>query len=178
MSDGPGYVISRIEALDYDARTIDIACDEAEEEPYQPGRALRIYNDDRTAMFRIEGVERAGDHLRLTLDTTALLARGPVADVQDGWMDVDGYFVFSTGHDDEETGELASDRHLYFAGATLGEGDEALSLRGTTRLSGESTRIYVDGDLYAEELSERFGGEVVSVWQYGVGDTVEMAVVR
>jgi hypothetical protein len=178
VSEGPGYASARIEALDYDNWTIDIAWQDGASALYEVGRAIRIFNDDRTAMFRIEGVERAGDSLRLTLDTTALLGRGPVADVQDGWLDVDGYFVFSTGHDDEETGELASERHLYFAGARVGEGEDACRLRGTTRLSSESTRIYVDEDLTADELSERFGGEVVSVWQYGVGDPVELAVVQ
>ncbi|MGI5817454.1 MAG: heparinase II/III domain-containing protein [Armatimonadota bacterium] len=174
----PGYLTGKIASLDYDDRTVEIAYTDGAEELFAPGRAVRIFNQYRTSMFRIEGVESDGDLLRLTLDTTALLARGPVAEVRDGWLDVDAYFVYSTGHADEETGALTSSRHLYFRGARLGEGAEACALRGTARLSAEQTRIYVEGGLTADELTRRFGGETVSVWEYGVGDAVELAVVR
>jgi len=175
---GPGYVTEQIEDLDYERRTITIPYADGYEGMFEPGRAVRIYNDDRTAMFVIEQVQREDDMLRLTLDTTALLAQGPVAETHDGWLDVDAYLIFSTGHADDETGELASERNLYFAGATLGEGDEACRLRGCARLSDRETRVYVRDGLSADELERRFGDEVISIWQYGRGDRVELAVVR
>ncbi len=176
--DGPEWLSGQIVGLDYAARTVDIPWQEGYEEAFTPGRAVRIFNPDRTAVFRIEDVKRVDDVLRLTLNDTALLSRGPVTELRDGALDVAAYFVYSTGHVDEATGELAQSDSLYFRGAWLGEGAEACALRGTARLSDSATRVYVDEALSADELERRFGDEVVSVWQYGIGDTLELAVVR
>jgi hypothetical protein len=176
--DGPEWLSEAIVGLDYAARTVDLPWQEGYQEAFAPGRAVRVFNADRTAVFRIEDVKRVGEVLRLTLNHTALLARGPVAELRDGALDVGAYFVYSTGHDDEATGDLVESNSLYFRGAWLGEGADACSLRGTARLSDAATRVYVDQALSADELERRFGGEVVSVWQYGIGDTLELAVVR
>ncbi|MFO7947216.1 MAG: heparinase II/III family protein [Armatimonadota bacterium] len=174
---GPGYLTGTINALDYPAREVAVEHSAEMETQLQPGRAVRIYNDHRSAMFRIEKVEVDDDVIRLTLDTSALLARGPVEAVEDGAMDIAEYFLYATGHAGEE-GKLASTRHLFFAGSRLGEGDKARMLRGASRESSSQSRVYFAEPVTEAALAEDYAGEVVSVWQYGVGDQLEIACIQ
>lgn len=174
---GPGYVEGTIEELDYPAREIVTTVDPDMQDQLKPGRAVRIYNPHRSAMFRIESVETDGERVRLTLDTTALLARGPVAAVEDGVLTVAEYFLYATGHSDDE-GNLASKGHLYFAGSWLGGGQESRMLKGASRESGSETRVYLAEPISADVLRNDYGDDIISVWQYGVGDSIEIACIE
>ncbi|MFP3905313.1 MAG: hypothetical protein ACLFWB_13800, partial [Armatimonadota bacterium] len=174
---GPGYLTGTITALDYRTREVVVEYSAEMEKQLEPGRAVRIYNDHRSAMFRIEKVRADDDLIRLTLDTSALLARGPVQSVEDGAMDIAEYFLYATGHADEE-GKLASTRHLFFAGSWLGKGDKARMLRGASRESSSQSRVYFADPVTEAVLVDDYAGEVISVWQYGVGDRIEIACIQ
>ncbi len=171
--EGLGVITETIQGVNYDADEVAIPYSEGWEEEFRPGLAVRIFNEKRTALFRIEEARRVGPTLRLTLDTTALLARGPVVEVEDGALTIGAHFTLSTGGVDED-GKLAGSRHLYFAGSRLGEGEKSRVVRGTWRQSASSTKVFVDESVSANELGRDYGDHVISVWQYGVGDTLEL----
>ena len=173
---GPGYAHAELVATDCPAQKVAIPYSEALEAICEPGRAVRIFNERRTAMFRVVETAREDDRLWLKLDTSALLARGPVIAVEDGVLEVGAHFTLSTGGVDAE-GKLLEGRHLYFAGSRLGEGDEGLKVRGTWRKSGSETRVFVEG-ADRESLERVFLGRMAYVWQYGVGDTLEVVRVE
>ncbi len=192
---GPGYHPTRIHGLDYDAHTITIDDDPA----VQSGAPIRIFNHGRSAMYRVESVEREGGRATVTLDATALVGRGPVTDVSDGRMDMDISLVFATGRFDDDGNFVPGcaphtrDTELEpgwdrLAGAWVIGNGKAYRTRGATR-----RQIGPDGNLEpgtkvnaliledpvpAAELEAAFAGKVITIWQYAVGDEVEIARVQ
>lgn len=187
---GPGYHRSTIHTLDYDTHTMTIDDDEA----IQPGAGIRIYNSGRSAMYRVLSVSRHGGRATVTLDATALVGRGPVVAVSDGRVDLDTDLVFATGRLDED-GEFLPGclPHLRdgqpvpswdrYAGAWILGTDVAYRLRGVARpqvgtedADGPSTQALVLEEMVpAAELADAFTGKVITIWQYAVGDQVEIA---
>ncbi len=179
---GPGYVRETIKAVDYDNNRIAIDPGPDPETDLAPGRAIRIYNQDRSALYRILSAGQEGDRIWITLDATALLARGPVTEVQDGQLSLGSYLTFAAGGKLAEDGDLAPGPNA-FAGSWLGEGEAAQSVRGAvqgrSRTEKPATnRVFLKNPVAARELEEAFKGRVVSIWQYGVGDSVEVARVE
>lgn len=175
--EGPGYVADEITALDYETREIAIPYEDGREELFAPGQALRIFNEFRTAMFRIEAARVDGETLWLTIDTTALLQRGPFTGAADGVLDVAEYFMFANGHADDN-GQLASTNGVYLRGSWIGEGDSAHMVKAGARITASSSKIFTEEPVSEEVLERDFSGKVLSVWQYGVGDQVELAIVE
>lgn len=170
---GETYFQSAIEALDYDARTIVLSPDAAMDAALAVGRYVRIFNDHRSAMFRIVSREAADGKLRLTLDKTALLARGPVVGVDDKKVTIDALLTFATGVPDDK-GSLR-DTQLQFKGAWLGEGERAKMLLGAVR--GQQSQLFLMEPADAKSLEAELKGSVASVWQYGIGDRVELPTI-
>jgi hypothetical protein len=113
----------------------------------------------------------------LTLDTTALLARGPVVSTADSLVELGASCTFASGRIDSE-GVLLSPGPHFFAGARLGEGNVARELQAVMNTSASSARLLLRDAVTAEQLDADYADEVVSIWEYGLGDTVELARVR
>lgn len=171
---GPGYATGTLCGTDYAANQIAIESARGCEADFAPGRAVRVYNARRSAMFRVLTTKRQGDRLWITLDQTALLARGPVADVSDGTVTLAAYLVFANGEMDEK-GILKPGLDA-FAGSWLGEGKTARLVRGAVK--GESSRVFLTESVPSDQLRKDYAGRVASIWQYGVGDPVEVACIR
>jgi len=168
---GSGYVTAPIEGVDYGRREVLVPYDGTLEQVLAPGRAVRIYNEDRSALYRVEKVDRSGAHLRVTLDQTALFARGPVKDVADDCVIFDAHFIFARRGGWERLGLSG---RCAFDGARIGEGRAARLVGGATR----GGKVFLKSSTPAAVLRKDYLGKVVSIWQYGVGDRLEAARVE
>lgn len=167
---GPGYAHGKIVDVDYGQQQIVITGDGLSVDDFASGRAVRIFNDMRSAMYRIAEVASEGDSLRLTLDKTALLARFPVTAATKDRLTVPFRTPFVTGHVDKD-GNLTDGRHDFYYGSWLGEGHAACRVLGVANTNPSVIHL-------AEGSGEEYVGKVVSLWQYGVGDRVEVARVH
>ncbi|MCD6361490.1 MAG: heparinase II/III family protein, partial [Armatimonadetes bacterium] len=174
--DLPGYAEGEVASLDYDTREVTIAGDDLRLEDFAPGRTIRIYNDMRSAMYRIEAAEMDDGRVVVTLDKPALLGRFPVVDVQDGRLELGVKAPFMTGHTNGETGELTDGINDYYYGAWVGEGATARQVQGISNTS--PPLLYLVRRTDDEVLQRDYAGEVIPVWYYGVGDRIEVARIR
>ncbi len=166
----PGYAEGSITDLDYDALTITV---EGAEADFPPGRAIRIYNEMRSAMFRITAVEPDGDSLKLTLDKTALMGRYPVVAVESGRLQLAVKSPFITGHISEEDGTLSDGANDFYYGCWIGEGDKARQGLGISNT--KPAWLHVAPPHSDQALKDAYLDEVVSLWHYAIGDAVEVA---
>jgi hypothetical protein len=190
--DEPGYVQTRIAAVNYAEQEVAVPFTPEDDGVFAVGRTIRIYNVGRSGLYRIAGRRREGDLVWLTLDHSALFARERVTGTREGqvtmgalspvspatadepqgrWVTGKSVFVFAGGRIDDE-GNFGGD--CAFAGAWLGEGSAARQLRGATR----SGTLVLAEPVDAGVLERDYGGKVVSVWEYGPGDRVEIALIE
>jgi len=170
---GPGYAVGQIADLDYGAQEITVTGDQFAEEDFAPGRAIRIFNDMRTAMFRIVETQRAGDQLRVALDKSALMAQFPIETIEGGRLQLGVKSPFATGHVNEETGELTDGPNDYYYGCWAGEGDAARQVLGISNST--PAWLHLAGPVADGDLETDYVGKVLSLWHYGIGDRVEVA---
>jgi hypothetical protein len=163
----PGYAQGRIASLDYATQEVVVEGDGLKADDFAPGRSIRIFSDLRSAMYRIVAVAPDGPRLRLTLDQTALLARLPVTAAKGGRLTVPFRTPFTTGHVDA-AGELTDGPNDFYYGAWLGEGDAARPVLGIANTDPPVIHL-------ANGSGNEYVGKVVSLWQYRVGDRVEVA---
>jgi hypothetical protein len=163
----PGYAQGRIASLDYATQEVVVEGDGLKADDFAPGRSIRIFNDMRSAMYRIVAVAPDGPRLRLTLDQTALLARLPVTAAKGGRLTVPFRTPFTNGHVDA-AGELTDGPNDFYYGAWLGEGDAACPVLGIANTDPPVIHL-------ATGTGEEHVGKVITLWQYGVGDRVEVA---
>lgn len=191
---GPGYHQTQIHALSYDANTITIDDDPA----LRPGAPIRIFNSGRTAMYQVAQVQRSGDRAVVTLDASALVGRGPVVDVSDGQLEMDTAIAFATGAFDDNGNFIAGvgayrdgqplpgwDR---LAGAWVIAGDKKYRTRGASRRQigpdghlAPGTKVntlVLEDRVPAAQLKAAFLDKIIDIWQYAVGDQVEVARVE
>ena len=173
----PGYHLTAIDAVDHEGNRIGLPYEQGMERDFAPGRAVRVFNDRRSAMFRIVRANREAERLWLTLDVSALVARGPVTDIGDGSLSVGAHFTFATGGVGDD-GRLVGTSHLAFAGSVLGEGATARRVKGAARTGPSASKVFLDDPVPQADLLRDYGSRVISVWQYGVGDSVELARVH
>lgn len=173
---GPGYATGRIVGLDYQRQQIEVAGEGLAEEDFAPGRAIRILNDMRTAMFRIVAATAEAGRLRVTLDKTALMAQFPIEALEGGRLQLGVTSPFTTGHVNEETGELTDGPNDYYYGCWIGEGAAARQVAGISNTS--PPWLHLAEHVGPGTLDRDYVGKVASVWHYGVGDRVEVARVR
>lgn len=171
---GPGYGQAVIRQVSYEDNRLAVDASHPAEEDFAVGRYLRIFNWGRTAMFRILAVEPKQDLLWLTLDTTAFLGQGPAVAFRDSSVWLDAYLTFANNRVDERD-QLVLEAD-YFAGSWLGEGPAARQIQGAVRDS--RSRLILRDRVPAADLERDYGGKVVTLYQYGVGDSVEVARIR
>lgn len=167
--EGPGYLHTRISAVDHEAQALAIPDQKGFSKGFAAGRTIRIHNAHRTAMFRIVSANRKGDLLYLTLDKTALMAQGPVMETGDGSLTLSAHLTFANGVR-EQDGTLR-DHMLEYRGAWL----EGWMVRGA--IKGERSQVFLMEPVPAETLKRACAGKVVSIYHYGIGDSVEVACV-
>lgn len=169
--EGPGYAQSQVAALDYAARTITVAATPGASEAFAPGRTVRVFNEHRTGLFRVERQEPVGNQLRLTLADSALVAQFEVNEARDGRLILAETGPFVTGHvDPERDGALIDGAHDFYYGCRLGEGIAVPRVQGIANANPPTLHLMPSP---AEAGPLPAAGEVVSLWQYGLGDTVE-----
>ncbi len=169
----PGYGRGTVRGADLAANRLMIEADPAFRQQCRPGRWVRVYNDQRSAMARVAEVREAGGSLAVSLAGSALLARGPVSAAADGALDLEAYLLFGSSRVGAD-GRLVPG-HRYFAGSRLTAGEQTLAVAGVVR--GERSRVMLAEAVPAEKL-QPLVGQVASLWQYGPGDRVELALVR
>ena len=187
----PGYVQTRIAAVNYAARQLAVPATRVHEAALAVDRTIRIHNSGRSGLYRIEAVQRDEGRLWLTLDHSALLARERVTGIREGQVLLGALAPVSPATAGREHGSWVSGQHVLtfaggtidpqgaftgdcaFAGAWLGEGAAARRLRGATR---SGTLVLAEPEDIAA-LGKDFGDKVASVWEYGVGDSVEVPVI-
>jgi hypothetical protein len=199
---GPGYASGSVRAVDYGQNRLAIDGAAARDSDFAPGRAVRIFNAGRSALFRVRGIQREGAMLWIALDRTALLARGPVAEVGDGVVTLSACLTFANGSVDDKGGLKPGVNS--FAGSWLGEGRaarpfdhaqgrperfglahrpepveglvEGRLVQGAVR--GDRSKVFLAERVPAGALRDDYAGRVVSLWQYGIGDQVEVARIK
>ena len=106
----------------------------------------------------------------------ALMARFPVENIEDNRLQLAVKSPFVTGHVNKETGELTDGPNDYYYGCWVGEGEAARPVTGISNTT--PAWLYPAGTADGDALDEDYLGKVVSLWHYGVGDSVEVARVK
>jgi hypothetical protein len=184
----PGYVQTQVAAVDYLAQALAVPATPAHEAAFAVDRTLRLHNPGRSGLYRVTATRRDGDRLWLTLDHSALLARERVTGIKASQVLLGALAPVSPATATQERGSWVTGQHVLpfaggsvdrdgnysgdcaFAGSWLGEGPMARQLRGATR----SGTLVLAEATDAPALERDFGGKVVSVWEYGIGDQVEV----
>jgi hypothetical protein len=164
---GERYTQSQIRALDYDADRIAVAYNPDAEKAFVAGAMIRIYNNGRSALYEVTAAHRDRGSLWLTLNETAAYARAKVRDYGDGVIHLDSHLTYADDVDENAN---------FFAGAWIGEGTAAIQLTGATKGENNNTLV-LERPVRSAILRRRFPDDTITVWQYGVGDKVEVASV-
>jgi hypothetical protein len=158
------FAAGKITAVDYTEDRIAVTIDGPGASAFTPDAHIRIFNDSRSAMYRITAVNRTGGRLWLTLDATALLAQGKVIRVEDSRLFLNASLNFADGED----------VYNRFAGAWLGDEHDAVPVKAATRQEATSV-VYLRDAIPAARLEKRYVNTLQRIWQFGVGDQVEIA---
>lgn len=170
--EGPGYASGKLVDVNYETREVVIEAAADDLEHFTVDSYVRIFNSQRSGMFRLlEVTPEENQRLRLRLDVTAHLAEGPVAAVEDDKLTLNSWLLFANGRYDEKGEALVTAD--YFAGSWLGEGEAARQVKGVMGVN--NSKVYWAEPLPQAEGEELYGGKVVTLWAYGVGDQIEIA---
>ena len=165
----PGYLKSVIRKVDYTANRITLPANTQLHAALEPDRALRIFNEHRSAMYRVRSVIKEDTLLQVTLDRSAFLAHARVKKISGRELTTDTALVFATGRLND--GKLIPGRDAY-RGCRLGEGLDAAKIHGIVN----QNRIFLTAPLPAS-ARRAFTGNYVPIYQYGPDDHVEIALI-
>ena len=150
----PGYALATIAAVRYKDKAMAVPWRAGFEKAFVRGRTLRIYNDLRSGLYKIEQVRLEGKLLWLTLDHSALFAR---AKVVYPWLR-----------------ELELNSRIIMADRAPGtwvlEGGDALKVACASR-----NGMVMTQEKCTVEILREYYKKVVTLWEYGVGDQVAIA---
>ncbi|NLF16127.1 MAG: hypothetical protein GX595_02570 [Lentisphaerae bacterium] len=170
----PGYVSAVIAATDHAAQQVTVPYSEACAAALRPGRYVRIFNDQASSMWRLGGVERDGDRLRLTFRETALVAELPIEMVtEDGRLALGVRTPFVRGRHAGGGATLTDPPNDFYHGVWLGEGAAARLVAGITQTQPPYLHLVDRADVDA--IRRDCAGKVVRLWRYAVGDRIEAA---
>ena len=164
---GPGYAQATIVSTNYDSNEIVIDVKNDDIKKFAADNMIRIYNKMRSAIFEIEKADFYGSQLRLRLDRNALMARFPITKAHDGLLELGASTSFARNHKKSYMMEN------YYRGCWVGYGETAEMIKGIV-VSGQMHFVKY---LSQEKLEKYYVGKVLSVWHYGAGDKVEVALV-
>lgn len=185
-----GYSKAQVVAVDYEANRVALdlpgrsapgqaagqAAVQADEltQDLQVGRTIRLFNDGRAALYRIEDVTQDGERLWLHLDKSALLGRGDVTDVEEGRVHLNSYLTFAYNRPVQD-GQLVPGTD-YYAGSWLSDGESVVQVAGAVQAGAkedERNSIYLVASPTSGQI-DHLVGRSVSIWQYGIGDQIEV----
>ena len=174
--DEGGYVTARIAAVDCQANRVAVPMSQPMVRAVQVGRTLRIYNESRAALYRVIDTDQEGDLIWMSLNDSALLARGQVVAVEDSRLQLDSYLTFARWRPVTD-GELVPGPD-YYAGAWLTQETGQFQVAGAVQEDeNERNTIYLQEPVDARKL-RALEHQSVSIWQYGVGDQLELALIE
>jgi hypothetical protein len=160
---GETYITAKINKVDYNKNQIKISIPKENIEQLKKGGHIRIYNDKRSACYRILKADIEGDSLLLELKDSALLARGVADNLSPESLQINTNLVCISREGDEFCGTyLACPEHNF-----------------KKRLKG----AFPDGKFMFEtplspDKNKELLKSLISVYQYGVGDSVEIPIIK
>ena len=104
--------------------------DGAAAEAFVSGAAVRVYNERRSSLWRVEKVDREGSQVRLQLDRTSLAASGPVSRMEDGVVYLAAGLPLATSSIDSQGLSIRQDA---YAGMVLESGNNAARIEAATQ---------------------------------------------
>lgn len=172
-----GYASAKISNVDYEKNKITVSGPPAELKEFKKDANIRIHNDKRSSCYTVTAVELKDGAAVLTLKDTALLARGLVDNIFKEGVQINSNIVFALGGSGNfKNGKIenTSGGQITYAGTYLNSPErEAQRLAGAT----PDGKFIFEKELSADE-NAGYKGCLISVWQYGKGDTVEMPLLR
>jgi hypothetical protein len=170
----PGYAAGTVAEVDYARNQVLLPGEGLRVEDFGAGRAIRLYSDMRSAMFRVTACEATGRGFRVMLDKPPLLARLAVTGVSNGRLVLRSPTPFTTGQLDPATARPLEGADDAYHGAWLGEGAAARRLLGITHGPPE-VYAHLAEPVPDETLEADYLGRAVPIWYYGAGDSFEVA---
>ena len=168
---GDGFVRSQIVALDRDRNEIVCGADGAAAEAFVSGAAVRVYNERRSSLWRVGKVTRDGSQVRLQLDRTSLAAYGPLGRLEDGVVYLTAGLPFATSVIEGDKLKVSQDA---YAGMVLESGNNAARIEAATQ---PGVIIFTE-PVPAARLRACMPDGVARIYEYGVGDSLELARVE
>jgi len=168
----PGYLHMTLAAVNYPGRQVALRAEPRLDPALAKVRTIRIFSDQRSALYRVLDARRDGDLVWVTLDRTALLGRVPVvAKEGDGVLRIGADLPFWFRRPDRRGDHLPVTRDAY-SGALLGEGEAASRIKGVA-----GRRLFLMA-IPEDAIEKEYLGREMNIWQYAPGDRVEVPLVR
>ena len=170
---GTGFRRAQIGTVDRERNEISCRVDGAGigPEDFAPGAVLRLYNEQRSGLWRILQVTPDGSRVRLRLDRTSLAASGPVARMEDGVVYLAAALPLATSSIDAQGLHVRQDA---YAGMVLEGGKEASRIEAAT----QSGVVVLTEPVPVARLRALTPDGVARIYEYGVGDSLELARVE
>ncbi len=135
------------------------------------GAAVRVHNEQRSSLWQIGQVSRDGAQVRLRLRRTSLAAAGPVSRLEDGVVYLGAALPLATSSIDSQGLKIRQDA---YAGMVLEGGGRAARIEAAT----QAGVIILAEPVPAARLRAMTSDGVARIFEYGVGDSVELARVE
>lgn len=168
---GDGFLRSQVTALDRDHNEIVCPVDGTGADAFLSGAAVRLYNEERSTLWRVAKASREGPRVRLQLDRTSLAASGPLKRVEDGVVFLGAALPLATSSIDSLGLRIRQDA---YAGMVLEGGSHAARIGAAT----QPGVIVLREPVPAAQLRAWMPDGVARIYEYGVGDSLELARVE
>ncbi len=174
---GDGYVRSQIVAVDRDHNAIVCRWDGADTgsgagaTAFVSNAVVRLYNEQRSSLWRIEKASRDGSQVRLQLDRTSLAAFGPVSRMEDGIVYLAAGLPLATSAIDSQGLSIRQDA---YAGMVLEGGSDAVRIDAAT----QPGVVVLAEPVPVSRLRACMPDGIARIYEYGVGDSIELARVE
>jgi hypothetical protein len=129
---------------------------------------IRLYNEQRSGLWRVGKVRREGSQIRLQLDRTSLAASGPVSRLEDGVVYMAAGLPLATSSIDSQGLRIRQDA---YAGMVLEGGNNAARIEAAT----QPGVVILAEPVPVTRLRACMPDGVARIYEYGVGDSLELA---
>lgn len=168
---GDGFIRSQVVAVDRNLNEIACRCDGAGADAFVSGAVVRLYNEQRSSLWRVGKVSREGSQVRLQVDRTSLAASGPVSRLEDGVVYLDAGLPLATSSIDSQGLRIRQDAYV---GMVLEGGNNAVRIEAAT----QSGVVVLAEPVTVTRLRACTPDGVARIYEYGVGDSLELARVE
>ena len=168
---GNGFIRSQIIALDRDRNEIVCRREGAGADAFVSGAVVRLYNEQRSSLWRVGKVSGEESQVRLQLDRTSLAASGPVSRLEDGIVFLAAGLPLATSSTDSEGLRIRQD--AYTVMVLEGERNAARIEAAT-----QSGVVVLAEPVPAARLRGWMPDGVARIYEYGMGDSLELVRVE